>query len=88
MVRDPTGNRTNVTRVDGAQVGYGYDGMNQLTSALGYEPDGATFRGNENFGYGYDAANNLAARTNNTLQQAFTSDKGKRHAEHPYSQKS
>ena len=48
--------------------------MNQLTSALGYEQDGVTFRGNENFGYGYDAAKNLAVRTNNTLQQAFTDD--------------
>ena len=46
-------------RVDGATVNYGYDDIGQLTSAVGYEPDGVTQRANENLGYGYDAAGNL-----------------------------
>ncbi len=71
---DADGNRTNVTRVDSAQVGYAYDYMGQLTGAVGYEPDGVTQRGNENFGYAYDAAGNLQVRQNNTLVQTFGVD--------------
>ena len=67
------GNRTSVTRADGAYVNYGYDYVGQLTSAAGHEA-GGLLRGNENFGYGYDPAGNLASRQNNTLIQSFTTD--------------
>jgi RHS repeat-associated protein len=69
---DAGGNRTSVQRAGGAHVDYGYDNIGQLTSAVGYEPDGTTVRGNENFGYSYDPAGNLATRNNNTLIQTFT----------------
>ncbi len=71
---DDDGRRTAVQRVDGATVNYGYDGIGQLTSAVGYEPDGVTQRANENLGYGYDAAGNLQQRQNNTLLQGFQTD--------------
>ena len=38
------------------------DPVGQLTSALGYEPDGATIRSNENFAYSYDHANSWVRR--------------------------
>jgi RHS repeat-associated protein len=71
---DSNGSRTNVLRMNGSQVAYGYDNLGQLTSATGFDPDGS-LRGNENFGYLYDPANNLLVRTNNTLVQAFTTDR-------------
>jgi RHS repeat-associated protein len=71
---DDDGRRTAVQRVDGATVNYGYDDIGQLTSAVGYEPDGVTQRANENLGYRYDAAGNLQQRSNNTLLQGFQTD--------------
>jgi RHS repeat-associated protein len=70
---DPVGLITNLTRLNGVKVDYGYDPIGQLISAQAFESGGAP-RLNEQFGYGYDASHNLAFRTNNTLLQAFTSN--------------
>jgi YD repeat-containing protein len=64
---DVRGQRQFATR-NGVSLGYGYDPAGQLTSAV------ASGRANENFGYGYDPAGNLHRRTNNTLEQTFTTD--------------
>jgi RHS repeat-associated protein len=63
--------RTNVTRTDGSFVGYNYDPIGQLKTALGKESGGVTNRWHEQFGYAYDAAGNLNWRTNNALLEAF-----------------
>jgi len=70
---DGNGNRMSVTRADNAHVNYGYDGIGQLTSAIGHDP-GGTLRQNENFGYTYDPAGNLTNRNNDTLVQGFALD--------------
>lgn len=63
--------RTYVTRTEGSFVGYTYDNMGQLKTALGNEPGGTTNRLHEQCGYAYDAAGNLNWRTNNALLQQF-----------------
>jgi YD repeat-containing protein len=60
-----------VTRTFGNTVAYGYDGVGQLTAAVGKEYGGTTNRADEQFGYGYDGAGNLSSRTNNGLVQNF-----------------
>ena len=74
---DRTGLRTNVVRGDGTHVGYAFDGIGQLTNAVGYEA-GGTLRRNEDFQYGYDAGGNLATRVNHTLTQTFGVDNANR----------
>jgi uncharacterized lipoprotein YmbA len=63
--------RTRQNRTDGSYVDYTYDGMGQLLSAEGKEPDGTTNRLHEQLSYVYDAAGNLNWRTNNALAQSF-----------------
>lgn len=70
---DAANRRTNMTRLDGSVVSYGYDDLGQLKTAVGRESGGAT-RLNEKFGYAYDAAGNLQYRTNGGLVQAFVAD--------------
>lgn len=57
----------------GNRWSYSYDGIGQLTSALGSEANG-TARAQEQLTYGYDKAWNLVGRTNNGFAQAFTND--------------
>ncbi len=63
--------RTNQTRLDGSNVGYTYDDIGQLRSALGFEPGGTTNRWQEQFYYTYDAAGNLSIRVQNVLTNVF-----------------
>ena len=62
------------TRTDGSYVDYGYDGIGQLTSALGKESGGTTNRLVEQLRYSYDKAGNLRSRTNNLFEQWFNVD--------------
>jgi RHS repeat-associated protein len=64
--------RTQMTRADGSYVGYSYDDLAQLKTALGKESGGITNRLHEQFTYAYDAAGNLTTRVQNTLTNAFT----------------
>jgi RHS repeat-associated protein len=69
---DVGGRRTRETRADGSYVDYGYDAINRLQSATGWETNGSVVRPHERLGYAYDAMGNLVFRTNNALIQAFT----------------
>ena len=59
---------------EGNYIDYAYDRIGQLKAATGIEANGLTLRLHEQFGYNYDAASNLAARTNNSFVQSFSTD--------------
>ncbi len=63
--------RTQQTRTKGDYVSYKFDGIGQMTNAVGWESGGVTNRLQEQMGYVYDAAHNLNYRTNNALVQTF-----------------
>jgi len=58
-------------RTDGSAVNYGYDALEQLSSASGFDP-GGTNRVNEQFSYNYDLAGNLTSRVQNKFTNFFT----------------
>src|SRR2546426_3415285 len=64
--------RTRQTRTDGSYVDYGYDALDQLTTASGHESGGTTNRLQEQFTYGYDLAGNLTNPIQKALTGAFT----------------
>ena len=50
---------------------YGYDNLDQLLSATGYESPSLVQRRNEKLSYSYDAAGNLTQRVNDALTEVF-----------------